>query len=568
MGRKFSTLDQINRGIARFNLIKLPIWSRFVSTLIAINFFLLPAAYLESAMAAQKNQSPKNQSQKNPSESADTKPPSTPAGSNDTLPATLEASASADAATTDPERDASGSSTDQVPLTEAEILKEAPTIRAPAPVKDDSPARGRYTRPLLFAPEDNKIKFTSPQIVWDLSQGTKIYLGGIVIESAAIRMVLTQPERDKVASRYRVGGRGDSTVTILSFRWPTILTNVGTLSIETPQDKSLWETRISAETRDEWKSHLRYDVNKILAAHTESSFALFDLDLNATPWLKDGSQIKYCLTQKNPQSEKLRICSNVYVVARTDKSLQLTPRKVKKTAQVAINGSDIGPRGIVNFPEEKNIEIKITFSDNARIELSSRPLQLKFLDVVKTKDGRTLLLTGQGAKPVGKVKNLEVPPNHFWSATGMEKEIIWQVSTPITQPTLRVLGAWNIPFTYLIKYDDLPSEQDRMFINTRTGSGTYVNGAHIRAYSASGGTVVSKEQSTKRKGKNEYTWFFAAPNKGTNNKSRLILDTGSGLAGEESQKWVVHYQLYRGFPYEFSSRLTGIVTPAVNEEGK
>ncbi len=561
MCRKFRNLDQFNsRTIPLRRLQRLCRFlasSRFTLALLIACCVIANGLIAEQAIAATKKTTKKKSSSAKksaPTQEAESAP--TPQASE---PATTE-----NKAPTSSPSESSGSPTDQVPLTEAEVLKVAPTVRAATPEIDDNPAKGRYTRPLLFAPDDNKIKFTSPQIVWDLSQGNKIYLGGIILESSAIEMVLSQSDRSTVPSRYRISGRGDSKVTILSFRWPTILTNIGTISVETPQGKPLWQMDVTAEAREEWKSHLRYDSNKILKDHTASSFAAFDLDLKTLPWLKEGTQIKYCIRQKNPQSEKLRICSNIFSIMGNNKNLDLESNSAEKTPIVAINGSNIGPRGIVNFPEGKNIEIKITFSNDARIELSSRPLQLKFLDVVISKDGNNLLLTGQGAKPVGKVKNLEVPPNHFWSATGIEKEIIWQVSTPITQPTLRVLGAWNIPFTYLIKYDDVPGEQDRIFINTRTGSGTYVTGARVRAYTSSGGTLVSKEEGVKRGNKNEYTWFFAAPNKGTNNKSRLLLDTGSNLAGQEKKTWVAHYQLYRGYPYEFSSRLTGIVTPALS----
>jgi hypothetical protein len=243
-------------------------------------------------------------------------------------------------------------------------------------------------------------------------------------------------------------------------------------------------------------------------------------------------------------------------MSRDGESLNLEPLNESKDPNVFIGKDAIGTRATVNFPEDRKIDLRVVLGSGSWVHLSSRPLEVKFLDIVASKDSETIILTGKGPKPLGKVKILEVPPNHFWSATGVAKEVIWQLQIDRDLPTLRVLGAWNVPFAYLIRYQDLPREEDRVYINTRTGSGTYVSNPSIRTLAPSGAKVTTKESTTKRlSGKNEYLWTFHAKDAGKSNNARLLIEEPD----DDGSKWVAHYQLYRGYPWEFSGRLTGIV---------
>lgn len=418
-------------------------------------------------------------------------------------------------------------------------------------------AKGSYSRPLLFAPQDNGITFTSPQIKWNLTGGNRINLGGLTFDAASIRITLDQVRRDKVARRYRES-RSSSVVTNVSFQWPSIMSRTGRISAETEKGKVIWANDINEEKRADWLSNLKDDDEKILRAHYKNSWGILDIDPNAA-FLKNGTRFRFCLSRVVTADERIRICSNLHVTTRTGETIKVQSIDENKTPNVFIGKDRIGVRATVNFPEDRKIDVRVQFRSGATVALSSRPLQVQFLDVVLSSDKETIILTGRGPKPLGKVKDLQVPPNHFWSATGIETQTIWQLSIPRDPPTLRVLGAWNVPFTYLINYEALPSEQDRVYINTRTGSGTYVDGARIRVLSPQGAKLRTSEirvQNLPGGGKNEYRWNFAADDQGKNNKSQITI-VGRG---ENAKDWVAHYQLYRGFPYEVSGRLTGIVS--------
>lgn len=456
--------------------------------------------------------------------------------------------------TTEPAPNPAPGSPEPPPITEADTRAAA----QPSPTKEakaESPSLGRYSRPLLFPPEDNDIRFTSPQVKWDLSGGARLNFGGLIVESGSIKIFLNQVKRADVPRHYRDTDRSDALVTNISFRWPNLLTKTGTLSIESSDGKVLFSREILEDTREDWADNLNSRTEKILKPHVKSQFGILDVETGPSGFLKSGAQLRFCLARKNTEAEKIRICSNLHTVSRAGDKMKLVSVDEGKEADVALAGSSIGPRGMVNFPEGKAIDIKVRFTDGSTIALTSRPLVLKFLDVVRSKDGESVVLTGQGAQPIGKVKVVSVPPNHFWSATGIEQEIIWELTVPLNQPFIRVLGAWNVPFTYLFKYEDLPSENDRVYLSTRTGSGTYVNGARLHILAPAQAKVVSKEDKIQRYKQDEYIWKFRARRRGENNKSKLLVQAENA----KDRAWAANYQLYRGYPYEFSTRLTGIV---------
>ncbi|MCM2281124.1 MAG: hypothetical protein NDI61_04685, partial [Bdellovibrionaceae bacterium] len=399
-------------------------------------------------------------------------------------------------------------------------------------------------------------EFTSPQIKWELSGG-KINLGGLVIDSSMMRMTIDQKKRGDVPRRFREG-RSTALVTNVSFYWPSVMSRTGRLTAESEAGKVIWSTSIDEGKRADWSASLRSDDDKILKAHSGSPWGILDVDTKSA-FLKSGTRFRFCLTKIVASNERFRACSPFHEATRSGDSIRVEPVGEPKTETVFVGKDALGPRATVNFPEGRQIDFKIQFANGAFVLISSRPIPVKFLDVVLSMDGETLILTGQGTKPLGQVKDLQVPPNHFWSATGIETDVVWQMSIPRDTPTLRVLGAWNVPFVYLIRYESLPREDDRIYINTRTGSGTYVDGARIRVLSPQGAKLTSKETKVERRGgikSKEFRWNFQAKERGKNNRSRIIIDG----QGDDSRDWVAHYQLYRGFPFELSGRLTGIVS--------
>jgi hypothetical protein len=390
-------------------------------------------------------------------------------------------------------------------------------------------------RPLLFAPDDNQISLTSPQLKWDLSQGQKIDLGSVIYNADAIFMQV-KPS----------GSRS-----LLVFSWPSVLSASGTLLIKNEKNATLWQTKVSQDDEQSWHK-----------AHADSNFGSEESSSDKIAFLSSPEPFRFCLTESRSGDESLEICSVYYTSQKTADGFHLTEVPQVKKPTVLINDQDIGPRGIINYSGTESIKALIQFAKGATIEFHSKPLQLTMLDVVWSDDKKdnanpSFIFTGQGPKPLGAVTDLEVPPNHFWSATGLGEKVIWQISVPASAPLLRVVGTWNVPFTFIVRFEDLPHDSERIYISERTGTGTYSSSPRIAGYNPKKARLSSKERKVLvSKSRQKYVWVFAAPEKGVRNTAHISLSKSE----EPKEKWVAHYQFYRGYSWEASARISGIIS--------
>ncbi len=404
------------------------------------------------------------------------------------------------------------------------------------------PKSSTYTRPLLFAPEDNNIFLTSPQLKWDL-EGDRLSFGGIAFDGRSIKFIANT--NDKVFN--------------LGFGWPSNLGNDGKVQIRI-DGKVVWEKNVDSSDVLSWRNQLK--TNPKLKALIGTNYGVTRNTVSDFESFKSNPEAKACFTRKNSETEWLEICSPLKkVTALPNKTIQLSSTARPQNATVQVFGEDLGPRGLANFPGNKPVQMKAIFSDGSTLSFAVTIPHLRMLDVVWKSDQTTgkefLVFTGQGAKPLGEVKNLVVPPDHFWSATGLNEEIIWQTTIPKNSPLLRVIAPFNIPFTYIVQFTDLPDETDRIFISSRTGAGTYAKTPKIFGVIPSQAKLSSKEKSVRKSSPNEFEWKFLAPKKGDRNKARISLFK---MENGKEKEWVANYQLYRGYPFQAAIRLTGLST--------
>ena len=415
-----------------------------------------------------------------------------------------------------------------------------------------------YKRPLLFAPEDNGLQPDNPQIKWEMDPaGRRINLGGLKLQAGSIGAKIDLTSRTKAPSDIRLSAAGSPNVVIFSMYWPTILSKTGTVSIETLAGKVAWSHEVTEEMRAEWREKLSRYKSSYLRAHPNSQWGFTDLPAIALKPFRSGTPFRVCLSRTDSDIEKLKVCSVGYAFQPTTNGRsQILPVKVTDAANVFLHGKPVGARGLVNVPLGKEVALKIVFSSGESIEISSQPENLELLDVVESKDGREIVLTGRATQPLGKKKIVERPSLSFWAPTGIDQDTVWQVAIPKETPTIRMLGAFNLPFTFLFRYEKLPKESDRVFVSEASSTGSYSSTPLIEGFSPNLGRVTSTEESVEKLDEHKFDWTFAAPRKGERNRARVTL---MGPANQPS-KWVAHHTLYRGFPLEASARLAGVIT--------
>lgn len=413
-----------------------------------------------------------------------------------------------------------------------------------------------FKRPLLFAPEDNGLQPENPQIKWDMdASGDKINLGGLKLSASLFNLKIDQTKRSEAPRDISASREGSASVVNLSFSWPTLLAKSGLVSIESLDGTVAWSIVITEQARANWRKKLARHKNTLLHAHLGAQWGLTDLPAVALKPFRGGAPFRMCLAQTNSELEKLRACTRPYSFQQVAKGRQIVALSERVTPTVFLGSKAIGAHGLVNLPLGKLVELKIAFADGSTIDLASQPAALSLLDVVESKDGREIILTGRLNQPLGKKKIVSRPESHFWAATGVEQDTIWQIALPNETPTLRVLGAFNLPFTFLFRYEKLPTEADRVFVREATATGTYSSEPLLFGYSEKVGSISSSEESAKKTDDHHFEWTFAAPEIGQRNRARISLIGPPDRPGT----WVAHHRLYRGFPIEASARLAGVL---------
>lgn len=415
---------------------------------------------------------------------------------------------------------------------------------------------GEYKQPLLFAPEDNGFTLSNPQIKFALKAakdgGETINLGGLRFSASQIRFRIDQ----LMLASDKKGASGKAlkkVVTRVSFAWPSTLTQTGTISIEGEDGKKRWSASVDENDIKAW----RKNAGKSSGPHEGSNWGMFDVPRSPkTNFLFKGGTYKACVHKKVSKTEQLKICSSPVKIVATGAKLEVAAADSSASSgTVYVDETKAGASGLVNFQPAKPVKLHVAFADQSTVTMASLPTTLTVIDVVESKDGRDIIITGKGAKPLGRVKVISRPETHFWSRTGIKEEVVWQTALSNEAPTVRVLGSFNLPFTLLLRFQKLPRESDRLFIrNTPTGA-TYSVSPTLDGYSANDNEVSSSELSTKTNEPRYFEWTFSAPKTGAENRARLVT-----RSPESKREWTAHAVLFRSWANEASARLTGVAT--------
>ncbi len=427
----------------------------------------------------------------------------------------------------------------------------------PQEAEQNTGGEGDFQWPLRFDPQDNKLSIHNPQLKYMMTPNM-LDLGGLVIKASSIGMHVSQIPRERAPVRFENSANKGKYVTIVSFRWPRELAQSGLLTIETLAQQVVWQKEVNRAETKKWLNSLDYASGEMKAGHEASGYGVINPDPTEFQFLfTRNSQFRMCFSQALETGEKLRACSPLYHAQTQNERTRLSLARLNTRPAVGVflDGRKLENASIINFAGNRLIEIKVVFGNYATIDLASRPFDPQLIDVVESKDGSEIILTGSGSKPLGgRSRIIAKPITHFWAPTGIDQDLIWQIALPRESPTIRVPGSFNIPFTLYFSGPKIPSERDRIYIRQTRSSGTYSESPKVFGYVPSGGDITSEEYSARKLDSKHFEWTFAAPQQGARNRARITVHHPNG------QPWVAHYEMFRSYPYEISARLTGILS--------
>ena len=200
-----------------------------------------------------------------------------------------------------------------------------------------------YSLPLKFDPEDNGLSIDNPQLKWSIDERSTIDMDGLKISPDMLGFALHQTARDAAPARF--DSSKEKLITIISFRWPEIMSRIGLLTIEGEGGKVLWSKQLTEDDRTNWKNDLSYLPGPMKEPHDKSSFGLIGASPTVVSFFYHGGTFRSCLTKVNSKLEKIRLCAAPFNIIAKGESLQLVdphqdPKaNDKNNSSFALNGT-------------------------------------------------------------------------------------------------------------------------------------------------------------------------------------------------------------------------------------
>lgn len=391
--------------------------------------------------------------------------------------------------------------------------------------------------PIYFLPEKNNLQILPQKFEYNLLNASTIKIGDIVIDSNNLSLGLSQEK-----SKY-----------LFTFTWPAGLFENAELVLFNNYGKAIQNYSIKKEdielikdTEDKSESDSLLRKDKAIFK-TVIKAALID-EVKYLPFFK------FCL-QRKEENTRIDLCSvELYLSSKDGTSVIKMRSENKKKAQILINNAEVGEQGII-FLNDSNESINFLgqSESGAKLEIDTRLRPVDFKDVVISDDGKFLLLTGSGSRPVSD-KDVTII-----------SDSLWQIKLPTDFPVFYIQGEGSIPFRqeFFVR-GALPTESLRTHSNESV-SKTYSSSEKMSLELPRGIVISSKEPNSRvTKNGQKIEWTVTGLEK--NKESKRVL-----YIRKDKNEYAIYQTIFRASGFEaslgtsyFSSEKLSFVNAGLN----
>lgn len=284
-------------------------------------------------------------------------------------------------------------------------------------------------------------------------------------------------------------------------------------------------------------------------------------DISVLSGQKKGS-FKFCIRQGRHELYT-KICTPSYRISQQNRKLKLQTEITP--ARAYLNGTETNTSANVNLSVNQIVHFFATSANQYTIEFKSKPTPLNLIDFYSDKNSNEIILTGYGNPPsTAKVKLLNEQDKTSWLArigwlaTIGDFKNYWSISLAPTDLNLPVIGEAGGLFMYSLKFEKIPSENQKIQIDAKTLKRTYNSEIPIYGTAPLKHKVASKEKSAYiiNEETGRFVWNFDT---GTRGEEK----TGSLILSDTQYNWVTTYNVYRGFNSEISFRFAGVLAQSL-----
>jgi hypothetical protein len=368
-----------------------------------------------------------------------------------------------------------------------------------------------------FGPAQGKA--LAPDFEYAIEPDTTLIFSNKIIRTHAFRLELEEKDHEKH----------------LRFSWPPTFLPDGELQVVTNSGQTAWRTYVSQDSAELKKIKIK-DEEVAVSTFLSDAIGNYDLDV-----LIDAKFFKFCFF-KEGSDFRVSYCSGPLALRNKNGKQVMVRLNPKAPPVFTINGNAANPNGVVNFNSyDTKLNFTATFTDGGKYEIASAPTQIQILDAVRT--GKNLVrIQGLGGPPTGEnVRMLD--------------EDLWEAILEGDKPILNVFGTGEVPFqTPIVILGEIPSDKDRPQLVKRSKSSTYDRQIPLQGLAGGGYDITTDNKATVKSVKKtgRFLWTVDELEKGVDNRRSLLLKS-------DQLDLHTYYEVFRGYRYELSTRLTGVL---------
>lgn len=462
---------------------------------------------------------------------------------------------------------------EEASVDESSSQQETPAEEVPPPSSGKSllktAANSQFNKPLYFDQLDNGVVLLPMELDYDLTSGSELKVGNVSLNEKNFFFALLPLEK-AYSQLSKVLSDDEKGKVSLVMAWPENLIDHGTLEMISRTGAVLWSYSFGKEERSEWAQKQTQWRKNLIAKGAQAKdlsragifrtqFAIVDVASAKAPFWGQKETFRFCLT-KTEGRNSTKLCSQRYGVKSSGKNVSLAKVRVEKpTPRVLVNNEDAPLKKIVPVSSEMPTSFFAELASGESYEFVTIPNKLQLMDISEVGKANQLRIVAYDTRPTGR--SVILNPDQYGSLTkllGFEATIgdprkFWMTLIDKNDPKVYLPGQGGGIFKQRFELSEIPRTQSRVYLHKNAPTGTYIDGVKIEGRKQPSSKIASEQNKVEVNPADSslFVWNFRATERGKINRSYLNVEF-------EGKNYKSYYEIYKGFPREFSGRFSGV----------
>lgn len=437
--------------------------------------------------------------------------------------------------------------------------------------------------PLFFDPGKNGVIYAHQEIEYDLTNPLILRIGPLDVTAAGVVMRMSRETGEFTEVEFGLEMQKRlANMYMISFQWPVDLIPDGAIELFSDEGKVLWRKEGNEEQIAAWRDYVSTETEKRgapeagdekkeeseqarvgayrlkITGHDQSSYGLFGKDIFDIPVWKITEPFRFCVTKDAPEG-RIALCSKRYRFVRKGGRYHVIAESKNVVPKVMVNDKPVTLKGSAVFIDaQKPIKFAALMGNGTYFEFVSFPKRITVVDMVLNEETNQVEVIGFGPPPIGPIERIQRHGKDYWDFLNFQATIgdfrqFWKANFPAQGGALYLRGYGGAPFKQPFVFERLPRKTTRPRIHNLSPKSTYSRTVTVRGETTAPVSVQSAEESAKSTTPTEFEWEFLARTRGEMNASEILVKDGD-------YTFRAFHEIYKGFPRELSTRLTGVVT--------